>query len=232
VVENIFSALQAGRAAGYLNSFIGTAGGFGERRGLDVEVDVVGNEEVEIAVAVVVEEGATCIPTSFRLQQTGFRSDVGEGAVAVIAIENVLAVVADDEVVPAVVVVVADTTALTPAAAGKAGFGSDIGEGAVAIVFEEVRDWFLAFGKALETSAVDEEDVDPVILIEVEESYSAACGFEEVTVLVFAAKDSFGIETGLTSDVNEGDAERSSGNRGWRTLWRGTGFGIVGGAGA
>ncbi len=58
MVEDVFAALQTGWTTGYLNAFVGTARGFGERCGLDVEVDVVGDEEVEIAVAVVVEEGA------------------------------------------------------------------------------------------------------------------------------------------------------------------------------
>ncbi len=54
--------MQAGRAAGDLDALVGAAGGLGERRGLDVEVDVVGDEEVEMAVAVVVEEGAAGVP--------------------------------------------------------------------------------------------------------------------------------------------------------------------------
>ena len=57
VVENVFATLQAGGTASYLNAFVRAASCFGERCGLDVEVDVVGDEEVEMAVAVVVEEG-------------------------------------------------------------------------------------------------------------------------------------------------------------------------------
>ena len=73
------------------------------------------------------------------MEEAGFGSDVGEGAVAVVTVEDVLAVVGDEEVVPAVVVVVADAAALSPAAAGEAGFGSDVGEGSVAVVLEEMQ---------------------------------------------------------------------------------------------
>ena len=62
-VEDVFAALQARRAAGDLDAFVGAAGGLGERGRLDVEVDVVGDEEVEVAVAVVVEEGAAGVPS-------------------------------------------------------------------------------------------------------------------------------------------------------------------------
>ncbi len=47
--------------------------------------------------------------------EAGLGGDVGEGAVAVVAVEDILAVVADEEIVEAVVVVVADAAALAPA---------------------------------------------------------------------------------------------------------------------
>ncbi len=143
-----------------------------------------------------------------------------------------MAVVTDEEIVPAVVVVVADAAALPPAAVCKAGFGGDVGEGAVAVVFEEVRDWFLALGKAFDAGAVDEEDVDPVVVVVVEESYTTACGFEEVSVLVFTAEDGFGIKAGLASDVDEADAERCAGDGGWRAFGCGTRLGVVSRTGA
>ena len=105
-----------------------------------------------------------------------------------------MAVVTDEEIVPAIVVVVADTAALTPAAVCKASFGCDVGEGTVPIVLEEMRDGFLALRKSLDTGAVDEENVDPVVMIVVEESYSAACGFEEISVFAFTTVDGFGVK--------------------------------------
>jgi hypothetical protein len=43
-------------------------------------------------------------------------------------------------------------------------------------------------------------------VVVVEESYSAACGFEQIPILVFATIDGFGIEAGLASHVDETDA--------------------------
>ena len=59
--------MQAWGAAGDLDAFVGATGGLGERRGLDVEVDVVGDEQIEMAVAVVVQKCATGVPPSFGL---------------------------------------------------------------------------------------------------------------------------------------------------------------------
>jgi hypothetical protein len=57
--------------------------------------------------------------------------------------------------------------------------------------------WLLAFWKALETPAVDEEDIHPVVLIVVEEGGTAPGGFEEIFVAVFAAEYRFRMEAGL-----------------------------------
>ena len=121
VVEDVLAAFEAGRSAGDLDALVGAARGFRQRGGLDVEVDVVGDEEIEVAVLVVVEKGAAGVPAqSWFCGQAGLRGDVGEGAVAVVAVEDVLAVVADEEIVPAIVVVVADAAALAPAGARHA----------------------------------------------------------------------------------------------------------------
>src|SRR5580658_8668387 len=99
-----------------------------------------------VAVFVVVDPGAAGVPARFGagLQEAGAFGDVGEGAVAVVVIENVLAVVGDEEVVIAIVVVVADAAGLSPAGADvEAGTLGDIGESAVAIIFEKVAMRFL-----------------------------------------------------------------------------------------
>ena len=49
---------------------------------------------------------------------------------------------------------------------------------------------------------------------------------------MLAAVDRFGVEAGLFGDVDEGDAERGSGNWRRRTLGGGAWLGVVGGAGA
>ena len=81
----------------------------------EIEVDIVGDKQVEQAVAVVVEKGAAGAEAVAWLEQAGLRGDIGEGAVAVVAVEAVLAVVGDEEVFEAIVVVVADADADGPA---------------------------------------------------------------------------------------------------------------------
>ncbi len=75
----------------------------------------------------------------------------------------------------------------------EAGFGGNVGECTVAIVLEEMIGGPLAGGEAFEASAVDQENVEPAVVVVIVESDPAAGGFEEVFVLVLAAENGFGV---------------------------------------
>ena len=68
---------------------------------------------------IVVNEGATGIPARAFARHSRFLADIGKGSVSVVVIENVLAVVGDEEIVPAVVVVITDANALSPTRMGR-----------------------------------------------------------------------------------------------------------------
>ena len=58
--------------------------------------NVVADEEIEMAVAVVIEESRPGVPVVLKLEQPGFAGDVGEGAISVIAVQHVFAVIGDE----------------------------------------------------------------------------------------------------------------------------------------
>ena len=207
MVQDVGVAVQSGRSARHHHGFVETGAALRHRRGFQVEVDVVGDEEVEFAVAIVIDESATCGPAGSHARDSGLLADVGEGAVAVVVVEHVLAVVGDEQIVVAVVVVVADADALSPAGVLEPSLQGDVGEGAVAIVLEQVVEGLFARRKAFEPPAVDQEDVEPAVVVVVVEGDAAAGGLEQIFVLVLAAEDRLGVESGFVGDVDEGDAE-------------------------
>jgi len=79
----------------------------------EVDIDVVGDEQVQQPVAVVVEKSAAGSEARGVVEEAGLGRDVGEGAVSVVAVELVLSVVGDEQVLKAIVVVIAyaDATA-------------------------------------------------------------------------------------------------------------------------
>jgi hypothetical protein len=142
------------------------------------KVHVVGDKEVEMAVAVVVEKCASGAKAIASVQQAGFGRHIGKCAVAVVAVEAVVAVVGEEQVLEAVVVVVADADAHSPAGIGESGFGGHIGKRAVAVVvIEPVAG---ARRSAFERTAAEQEDVHPAVVVVVEEGASAAHRFHDV----------------------------------------------------
>jgi len=135
------------------------------------------------------------------LQQAGLRSYIGERAVAIVAIELVLAVVGDEEVFKSIVVVVADADANSPACVEQPGLLRDVDECAVAIVFVEPIG--SAGWNALEGAAADDEDVHPSVVVIIEESAAAAHLFDDVGNLIGIAVEHGFSQTRTVSYISE-----------------------------
>src|SRR6266404_2543211 len=218
VIKNVLAAVESRRTARDHDAFVEAGTGFGNGRGLQVEIDVVGDEEIEVAVAIVVHESAAGVPALAVSGDARFFADVREGAVAVVVVENVFSEVGDEEIVGAVVVVVAHAHGLPPSGMEQAGFGGDVRESAVAIVFEETVRGFLSGGKTFEAPAVDEKNVEPAVVVVIVESDAAAGGFEKILVFVLAAVNGFGVQARFARDVQKGNAEIGRGSSGGGSL--------------
>ena len=192
VIEDVGVAGQAraGRTSSGMPFHWHTAARRFRRRGFGIELDVVADEKIEIAVAIVVDPGAAGAPADLFFVEAGFLRDVGECAVAVVVKQNVVAPEAAEEIVPAVVVVVADADAGLPAGAREAGFRGDVGEGSVAIIFVEMRGrLFAGFPIRVEARAVGQINVEPAVVVVVEKGEAAAFGFDDVVFVIDAAPD-------------------------------------------
>src|SRR6266704_1847201 len=207
VEENVGVAGSTTRAAHDGDAFPLALGGLGLGGSFfRVELDVIADEKIEAAVAVVIEPGTAGAPADLFVVDAGFAGDIGKGAVAVVVKEDVVSPEAAEEVVPAVVVVVADANAGLPAGAGEAGFFGDVGEGAVAIVFVKMGGWGFAGGPVgIEASSIGEIDVQPAVMVVVEKGKAAALGFNNVFFVIEAAPNIGGGQAGFASDVDELD---------------------------
>ncbi len=135
VIEAIIFLWKAHGTAVHLNAFPVAGRIFaGLDRLIEIEDQVVRDEQIQMAVAVVIDPGAAGSKMSAGAKQARFFGDVGEGSVAVIVKKNILAPAGDKYVVETVVVIIANGNAAGPHAAGEAGFFSNVGEGSVAII--------------------------------------------------------------------------------------------------
>src|SRR6202050_3528423 len=156
-----------------------------------------------MAVAVVVDERTTGAPSFARTCDPRFFADLSEGAVAVVVIKHVLAVVGDVQVFKAVVIVIADANALTPAGMREPSSPGDVGKGAVAVVVIQMIGRSTGRGRTIQRRPVDDENVGPAVVVVVKGCHTGAGGLDDVFFCVHAAEGVGHGEAGVLGDVGE-----------------------------
>ena len=214
--EDVLAAVQTRRPTGDHYTFIKTRSRLRNRSSSQIEIDIVGDEEIEFAVAIVVDKRAAGVPALAVPAHARFISYIRERAITIVVIKNVLAKVADKEVLEAVIVVIANADALSPAGVGYASLQSNVGECAVSIIFEEMGRWLLALGETFQARSVHQENVEPAVVVVIIKSNAAASGLKQIFVLVLAAVDCFGIQPRLAGDIDKTYAEIGGFGRGRR----------------
>src|SRR5271157_1045947 len=207
VVEDVLPTLETRRSTRDHRALVQAWARFRHGSRCQIEVNIVGDEKIQAAVAVIVNKGAAGVPSRALARHAGLFADVGERAVAVVVIEDVLAEVGNEQVIPAVVVVVADANALPPAGVAQASFRRHVGECAVTIVAKQMRSGFTAGGKTFQARPVHQKDVEPSVVVVIVEGYAASGGFEQVLVLVLSAEDGLHVQPGFAGNVDEADCQ-------------------------
>ena len=175
----------------------------GRRRVLVVEGNVVDNVEVQPAVAVIVREGGAGAPPGVS-NPRGLR-DVGERAIAVVAIQCVAAVIADVKVRPAIVVVVAGSNTHAPAISRNTRRLGDVSERAITVIsIEGVRHGPFALHQVLPSSGVHKVKIRPAVLVVVDPGHTAAEGLRQIFLFRTSA-DVLKPESRLRCDIHESD---------------------------
>ena len=175
--QDIFAALQPRRSARNHHALVEARAGFGHWRGCEIEVDVIGDKQVQFSISIVINERAAGVPAFSVSANAGFVGDVGKCAVAVVVVQNIFTEVADEQIVVPIIVVVADADALSPSVMDKSGLRSNVGKSSIAIVFEKMRDRFVAGLKSLKPRTVHQKNVEPAVVVVIVESNPAAGGF-------------------------------------------------------
>ncbi len=197
----IGSAFQAERTEGDLLDAFPRQRPLRLQHVVDGLVDVAGDEHVEIAIAVRVEEGGTRVPA--RRLEADPRGDVLECAIALVPVQQVRAEYGDQDVGPAVVVIVRDEGALPPAAlSADPGAIRDVLERPVGAPVVQGVAALLDDGGAIELPAVHQVHVQTAVPVIVEERDAGPRGIEEV-ILARPAGEQHAGDAGLLVDVHE-----------------------------
>ena len=207
VVQHVFATGQPRRAARHLDPFVATQPRVRRGRGGQIEIDVVGDEEVEPAVAIVIEERAAGAPACARAGKTRAAGHFFERPVCSVAIQPVLSPVADEQIVVPVGVVVADARPLSPSACRKSRLRRHVFERAVALVPVQLIHGRGVRWKSFEGRAVHEKQVEPAVLVVIDGRDAGAGGLEQVFVGRGTAEHRRAVEARGAGDVAERKTE-------------------------
>ncbi len=170
-------------------------------------VDVVGDEQVEVAVAIDVDERAARAPE----RRTGAAGvgDLGKPTASGIAIQRIRPDVGDVEIGEAVIVEVPRAGAHAVVAVADVRAVRHILEGSVAAVSIQAVTGALGHRRIRVRAAVNEKHVEPAVVVEVEEEAARPHDFRE-ELLVAGPVDVHEIQSGRAGNISKG------GRGGWR----------------
>ena len=155
----------------------------------DVPVEVAGDEQVELAVIIVIEEACGSRPPAAPNARA--RRHVSERAVAVVVIQRVVAVAGDVNIRESVVVIIPGGYAhavVSFASVGEARLLRHISETAVRILTVQAvpvsrsaaGKFRRQFDRIIEAAAVDKENVEQSVVVVVEQGHPAAHRLDQV----------------------------------------------------
>src|SRR5205823_14282296 len=117
------------------------------------------------------------------LKKAGFLCNVSEGSIAIIVIQHVLTIIGNEQIQEAVVVIVSYTDTLAPTRSEQTCAYRNIGESSIVVVAIQVIRRFLVLGKTTQSPAINEENIQPSIIVVVEERHSTTSSGQKKTFL-------------------------------------------------
>src|SRR5262249_28033391 len=134
-----------------------------------IELQVTRDDQIEMTVAIVIEKGTAVAPLT-RAADPGPCGHVLEGALAIVAIENIRSPVRDVQVLVTVIVEIRYADAIPPAGFRQLRFPRHILEFSVPGIAVQVIGRLQFFRKTLQPGPVDEKNVLQAVVIEVQKA--------------------------------------------------------------
>src|ERR1700730_3295900 len=164
---------------------------------IGIKLDGTRHKQIQTTTAVVIAPSSTRGPASYCYSR--LFSDVAECTIVIVAIEAILAKVRDVDIRPAIVIEICDGYSEAPALVGDSGFFGHVSEGTVTIVVEQHGP-----GRGLSSlqrgkcGAVQHIDIQPAVVIVVDQTDARAVNFDDRGLLQRPAAMFEGGEPGLS----------------------------------
>ena len=208
VVQNIFPAIQSRRPARHQQPLVIARPRLRHRRGRQIEIDIIRHEKIQPPVAIVIHERAPTVPPLARSRHARFFAHIRKSSIAIIVIQQIFPEICHEQIVKSVVVVIPDAHALPPAGMHQPGFHRHIRKRPVAIILEQVRGRLLPLRKSFQPPAIHEKNIQPPVVVVVVKRHAASGRFQQIFVLVLAAKNRLGVQPSFFRNVQKTQPQR------------------------
>src|SRR5256885_9743661 len=165
-----------------------------------------------MAIAVIVHKAAAGATVVLAAREASGLGHIREGAIAVVAIQNILPKTGAEDIVKAIVVIVSHANAERPANRMQPRFFRNIGKSAISVVLIETI--ARAFRCALQARARQDENVHPAVVVIVNESTATASGLDEIFFFLRPAVDNRRTQSCCLRYIHEAGIKRPTGRRG------------------
>ena len=140
------------------------------------------------------------------MQQAGLSGHVGKGSIAVVSVKRVFTPIGDKNVLESVVIQISNADAGGPAGSRQPRFGSDVRKRAVPVVLVEMVG--CPGRRSLKTSPIQDEEIHPAIVVEVDEGAAAPDGLHDVVFVIGGTVDQGSGKAGFPRNVRKVGAKR------------------------
>src|SRR5271155_372146 len=182
---------------------------------LERKTHVIGNEEIEMPVPIVVKKTTARSPAwlfvPLIIPKSGSLGDIGKRSISVVAIQPVLPEVSTEDVLESVVVVVADAHAGRPSHGLQPSLLGDIRKSTIAIVLVKAVRRFRRISS--QPRARQQKNVHPTVVVVVDEGTSTTDRFQNIFLAINTAVYHRSMQTGCCGDVHKMRIERTARRR-------------------
>src|ERR1700730_11276054 len=171
MIERIARALQPSGSALHRYPLELAGASFAElRQIIHIEIYIIGHEEIELAIVVIIDESGAGRPT--RIADASFLRNVAEGAVAIVSEQMVWSQAGHVDIVPAIVIVIANRYSHPPSDVTDPGLVRYLGKRSVAVVVIKSAPRLLLRFHHVHRQRIHQVDVQVTIVVVIKERHS------------------------------------------------------------
>ena len=163
----------------------------GLRCPLRIQIDIVCNKQVEVAVTVVVYKTATGVPPSrwTVLLKAGLLRNIGERPVSVVVVKDDSTPISHDQIVISVVVIISDAAPLAPSRSKQSSFLRYVRKGPIAVIVKQKVRRLMLRRDALKSRPIHHKDVQPAIVVVIEKGNTTSRFLQEPALVGATAEN-------------------------------------------